>query len=520
MRSQFTGNRRGSISFGVGRPVGIGTCPARLPARMLDTIPGALAWSALALVVIGACYAPMAVILGAALLACYSAVRFFLAAAANGRGLRLIQRWQATDWDAEYARRATPDSLPLDAVHHVVIIPNYGEDLQMLRRTLDHLARQARASVSMTVVLAMEALEPGAAGKGAQLKAEYGARFAQFLVVVHPRGLSGEVQCKSANQAWALRWAERLLTGDMGYDPDHLLVTSMDADTIWHPDTFEALTVLFAADPHRYETFWQAPIRYHANVWRTHPLLRLVHAYSSAWELAYLAAPWWQSLPMSSYSMSLRLLTGVGYWDPDVIADEWHMYIKAFFQRAGGVRLQPVFLPFYASATPGETLRQAIIERYLQTLRHAWGAKEIGFALSQMAEHRQVPARTGLRLVFRVAHDNLLSGVGWVIMVLGAQVPMLFHPAVIQQNLGSPPFVLLQLSLAVVSVLTVGFWVLDLRTRPARPAPWTWRERLYELASVPLLTVMSLLCLALPAIHAQTRLMLGLPLRFRVTAKT
>ncbi len=491
-----------------------------LSGRVLDAIPGVLAWSALALVVTGAYFAPMAVVLAAALLACYSAARFSLAAVANGRGLWRIRRWEAIDWDAEYARRSTRDSLPLDAVHHVVIIPNYQEDVSILRRTLDCLAQQAPASASMTVVLAMEALEPGAAEKGARLEVEYGARFARIMVTVHPRELSGEMQCKSANQAWALRWAERVLVSREGHDPDHLLVTSMDADTIWHPAYFEALAVLFATDPARYKTFWQAPIRYHANVWRINPLLRLVHAYSSAWELAYLSAPWWQALPMSSYSMSLRLLSSVGSWDLDVIADEWHMYIKAFFQRASDVHLQPVFLPFYASATTGETLRQAIIERYLQTLRHAWGAKEIGYALSQMAGHRQAPAHASLRLVLRVAHDNLLSGVGWVIMVLGAQVPLLFHPAVIQQNLSAPPFVLLQVSLAVVSVLTVVFWVLDLRTRPARPGPWTRRERLYELVSVPLLTVMSLLCLALPAIHAQTRLMFGMPLRFRVTAKT
>ncbi len=483
-------------------------------------IPGLLAWGALALVVLGAYMAPMLAVLSAALLACYSAVRFVLAAVANARGLRLIRQWEAIDWGAEYERRRGPGSLALDAVHHVVIIPNYGEPPHVLRRTLDHLAQQARAAESMTVVLAMEAREGDGAAKGARLQSEYEGRFARVLVAVHPKALSGEAQCKSANQAWALRWTERVLTGDLGYQPDHLLVTSMDADTIWHRDTFAALTVLFATDSQRSTTFWQAPIRYHANVWATNPLLRIVHAYSSAWELAYLAAPWWRALPMSSYSMSLRLIAEAGYWDPDVIADEWHMFIKTFFQRAGDIRLQPVFLPFYASATGGETLWQAVKARYLQTLRHAWGAKEIGYALSEMARHPQTPARGGLGLVVRVAHDNLLSGVGWVIMVLGAQVPMLFHPDVIQRNLASAPFILLQGSLAVITVLTVLIWALDLRLRPARPAPWTKRECLYELASVPLLTVMSMVCLALPVIHAQTRLMLGLPLRFRVTPKT
>jgi len=71
----------------------------------------------------------------------------------------------------------------------------------------------------------------------------------------------------------------------------------------------------------------------------------------------------------------------------------------------------------------------------------------------------------------------------------------------------------------VVTLLTVAFWLLDLRNRPARPAPWTWRERLAELASVPLLAIMTFACVALPVLHAQTQLLLGIPLEFRVARK-
>src|SRR5690606_22397496 len=69
-----------------------------------------------------------------------------------------------------------------------------------------------------------------------------------------------------------------------------------------------------------------------------------------------------------------------------------------------------------------------------------------------------------------------------------------------------------------VSILTIFFWVLHLRIRPPRPTPWTMRERLYELASLPLLAVMTLICVAMPVLHSQTRLMRGIPLQFRVAA--
>ena len=97
---------------------------------------------------------------------------------------------------------------------------------------------------------------------------------------------------------------------------------------------------LFALHEARHLRFWQAPIRYHGNIWEINPLLRIVNAYATAFELAYLASPWWLAMPMSSYALSLRLLHSSGYWDGDVIADEWHMFIKAYFARGGTVQVE------------------------------------------------------------------------------------------------------------------------------------------------------------------------------------
>jgi hypothetical protein len=488
--------------------------------RTLDMIPGGLAWLALGGVAVSAYFAPRVLIVGVALLTAYTAVRFAFAAAAALWGIHLVRRWEGMDWRAEYDRRATEDSLPVDSVRHLVVIPSYHEESGILRRTLDGLAAQPSARTRISVVLAMEAAEPGSAEKGAQLSAEYGGAFEHVFVTVHPHDIPGEMQCKSANQSWAIRRARQVMVDELGINADHIVVTGIDADTLWHPAYFECLSVLFATDPRRYATYWQAPIRYHANVWAIHPLMRLLHAYSSAWELAYLAAPWWQGLPMSSYSLSLRLLERAGYWDADVIADEWHMYLKSYFRRSGDQRLQPVFLPFLASATTGTTIRRAIKERYWQTFRHAWGAKEIGYTLRQIAQCPKTPRWRASLLLLRVAHDNLLAGAGWVVMFLGSQLPLLLHPAWARTALASSPFVLFQVSILVVTALTILFWALDLHVRPPRPEPWTTGERLLELASLPLIAVLTVLCVALPVLHAQTRLMLGKSIRFRVSPKT
>ncbi|MCB9437131.1 MAG: hypothetical protein H6673_09095 [Anaerolineales bacterium] len=521
MPYQSPGARRPNVQFGVAQ-TGVNVAPAPIPQRILDAIPGALAWFSLGLVVLGAIYAPLVMLMGAAFLGLYSSTRFMLAGVAAVMGLRRIRRWHQTDWQYEYYQRRTDDSLPLEAVHHIVIIPNYKEELSTLRTTLDRLAEQPNALDSVTIVLAMEAGDPDAVTKGEILQAEYQRLFANFFVPVHPKGIQNEIQCKSANQAWAARWAKRRLVDEMGMNIHHIVVTTMDADTLFDKHYLEALGVLFATDDRRYSAFWQSPIRYHSNVWEINPFMRLLHAYSSAWELAYMAAPWWQTLPMSSYSLSLKLLDNSGYWDSDVIADEWHMFIKSYFKREGDLVLRPIYLPFLASATGGDNLLSAVKRRYSQTLRHAWGAKEIGYTISQMREHPYVGFRQGFRLLFRVAHDNLLAGAGWVIITLGTQLPALLHPHLLIGNEKSPQFILLQISFAMVSIMTLFFWGIDVRIRPPRPEnqKQTSVERLQSLISIPMLPTITLVCLAFPVIQAQTQLMFGIPLHFKVTKKS
>lgn len=525
MPYQSSGGRRNSVQLGVARGTRPGAAPTPLTQRNLDGIPGCLAWLALLVSLALAVLAPYSILLLASLLGLYSALRFLFAGIANFMGLRKIRAWQQTDWQAYWQQQAGPDSLNPDDVQHLILIPNFSETVATLRATLQNLARYPEARQRMTIVLALEAAEEGSVAKGELLRQEFQARFASLHCSVHPRGLPGEMQCKSANLAWAARWARQNLVGDGKLQLDNLVVTSMDADTLWDTRYFSALTSLFALHPQRHLRFWQAPIRYHANIWDISPPMRLVNAYSTAFELAYLAAPWWLPLPMSSYSLSMRLLEQSGYWDGDVIADEWHMFIKSWFVRSGQVRLERIFLPFAAHATTGNTLREVVVNRYQQTLRHAWGSKEVGYIIARMLERPDVEFGVAFQLLFRVAHDILLAGAGWVLLTVGSQVTFLFHPEILQEllelNVRSPIFMALQLSFLLVSVLCVVLWAQDVSMRPPRPAdrPQTLRERLLTLVSFPLMLVLALVFVALPTLQAQTRLMLGIPLQFRVTRK-
>lgn len=492
--------------------------------RVLDSAPGCLIWITPLCCALGAAFVPQFTLLLSAVVALYVAVRFVIAGGANLLGLWRIRHWQTIDWRQHYENHVRPDSLPWDAVQHVVIIPNYNEPLDVLRATLDALKQSDVAASKLTVVLAMEEAEDDCVQKAKRLQAEYASYFARFYFTVHPGGLPGEMQCKSANLAWASRWIKHELVDKFDVPIDCVIVTTMDADTRWHRDYFSALTALFALSPDRHRLFWQAPSRYQDNIESLHPIMRLVNDYSSAIELGHLAATWWWALPISSYSLSLRLVDQAGYWDGDVIADEWHMFIKAFYVTDTRLRVAPVFLPYRVRVTAGNTLPEAVRNRYLQTLRHAWGSKEISYVVCQMIAHTQSPKLPGLRLLARVAHDVVMSGFGWMLVFSGSLLTLLLHPGLLRDFIAAPAqvpgLVILLLSIALMFVQGAVYAYLEgrLRLRESAVQKAADDESVTRLSFV-LLPVLMFVFVTLPVLHAQTLLMLGRSLQFRVTRK-
>jgi hypothetical protein len=493
----------------------------RLMTWLLDAMPGWVVILVLFVTVAGAVIAPRLTVYASGLVAMYLAVRLLFIMVAAVRGLRAIQNAELTDWHARYLLEATPDALAWEAVRHIVLIPNYDEPESVLCRTLSHLAQSRRSQQNMIIVLAMEAAETGSREKANRLAAMFSDHFAEIFVTVHPRGLPGESQCKSANLGWAFDWVRRELVDRRGWNAETLIVTAMDADTIWHPAYFDALTFAFATTLDRDRCFWQAPIRYHGGIHESHPLLRSINAYATVIELGYLQASWWQSLPISSYSMSMRLLERSGSWDADVIADEWHMYIKAFFAQQANVRLEAIYLPFTATAVQGASLWQTIRNRYSQTVRHAWGSKEVGYTLSNMMN--QSPDTNTLRLLLSVSHDVMLSGAGWVALSVGSQLPPLLDSGLrteyLHRPLIFPQTLLLEIALLIVAVVAVSIVAIDVRSRPPRVRKSSLSDRLLEGLSVLLMPVHVLIFVTLPLLHAQFMLLVGRSLQFKVTPK-
>lgn len=488
---------------------------------------GFISWFAIALCVIGVLRFPGRLSIAVGVMLAYLLARMAVTLAFSIRGSRLCTDWASRDWsdDAAVADLVTPrrpDTSPPFGprdVHHVVLIPNYEETVGVLEATLNGLAAQACAREQLTVVLAMEQKEPGSAEKGAALATRFARRFANIVVTVHPGNLPGEIACKGSNEAWAAREAKRFVVDELGVPIERVTVTSCDADSILHPHYLAALSRMYAADPERHGVFWQAPLFYYNNLWKVPTPVRLMAYITHALVIQQLANPLAKPLPLSTYSMSLKMLHEIGYWDPAVISEDWHIYLQAFFARDGAVALRRIFLPISADMPDGDTRWRALVNMYHQSVRHSWGAEDIGFVMQEWAG-TWTPFFTTARLLYQVLIAHLLRSIPWFVFTAGSLLSLMTMRGLNPMPLRYPMLpIVLQYLWSLSSVCMIVLVTMELHRNPP-PRLSSLPVRILEIgAAWVLLPAITLMFGALPALYAQTKLMLGLGLTWRVTPK-
>lgn len=489
--------------------------------RFLDILPGAIAWLVIVVTVVASFLAPIIPVLMAIVVQAYWGFRGLGILTFGVIGFRKIARDSRVDWYARYQREASwrPGVIPWNVVQHIVIVPNYKEPLDVLRRTLGSLAEQSHVTKRIWVVLAMEAKEAGADVKARQLQVEFGGRLGGVFFTLHPEGLPGELPGKSSNEAWAAKWTYESLIKKLGHDINTLTVTSCDADSRFHSSYFACLTYEFATNPNRNLRIWQAPLFFHNNAWDVPAFIRFVTLSMGINQLAQLASKGKHTFPISTYSAGFKFFYGVGNWDTDVIPEDWHMYLKCFFANRGQVRVEPIFLPTTGDAPRGETLVGTAVTRYQQALRHAWGIKDFSYAVMESLRHSEISLQSRLGKIATLLREHLLWSVSLFILLIGFWLPHLASPSFFGTTIGAICSSFYNDVLIGASIVSPLLPLLDYFGGPPLPTKTLWWKIPSAIIQWNLMPAVLLFFVAIPSLHAQTRLMVGKDLVYRVTRK-
>jgi hypothetical protein len=403
-------------------------------------------------------------------------------------------------------------------VRHMVIILVANEPADTYQRTLEALARQTCPIKQLAVVMATEERFPKGKTEADRLRNTLGNKFGEYLVTVHPADISGEIKGKSSNEAYAAKEAKKYLVDEKGWDINYITITSNDADAILHEQYFAYLTFKFLDDPNRYRKFWQPAIVFYNNIWKIPAMTRIINIFSNVWQIGLLVRKD-RLINFSNYSGSLKMIDEIGYWDTDVIPEDYRIFFKAFFKLDGKVEVEPIFLPSSADAAESTTIWKTFKNEYEQKKRWAWGVSDLPLFIEMYLNQPRVSFLNKTLRVLRVIEDHLLWPVNWFIITIGVSVVTLINPAFKRTTLG---FMLPRISSGILTIsllFLVIILIIEFRHRPSRPKEVPlWRALIAPLEFI-LMPISGFFFNALPGLDAHTRLMLGKYIEYRITEK-
>jgi hypothetical protein len=477
----------------------------RLETRLYEIIPGALVWSTLFFSLILSYYHPLWMVYFIIIYDLYWLFRvmYYLPF--------VLISWITYRRDLKKDWLAMSQALPrFEKIYHVILLPTYNEDLIVLEDCLDSLLKSNYPKDKMIVVLGGEERAEGSFWPKAEVvKQKYGDKFFDLLVTIHPKDLLGEIIGKGSNVNWM---GHRVLdrVNELGINVDDVVVSSFDVDTVTHPQYFACVTYKFLSIENPHRNSFQPVVLYNNNLWESPAPVRVAMFGTTFWLMTELSRAEGM-MTFSSHSMTLRMLVDVDFWQRDIVSEDSRIFLQGLVHYHGDYHVTPIYLPVSMDTVMSGSYLKALVSLYKQQRRWAWGVENFSFMAKAFSRDKIMPLMTKVSFLWKQLEGMYTwATVPLLIFLLGRLpfwlAPEVFRSYAIFQN---TPFTLEWLMrFAMVGVFASA--LLSATLLPARPHNIPrWQTPVVMLFQWLLLPVTFVLFGALPAIDAQTRMMLG-----------
>jgi len=526
--------------------------------RLLEMIPGLLAWGALLLPVVLAIYYPVTIALLAIVYALLWLFRSIRLSINLYRGYWRTQDAMKVNWNLLLDLVENPDKidptikqtdlsksllkpqkifnlelknlknrmtwlkqkdqyLKPSQIYHAVLIVTYKETYELVRESVKSYAESFYPYNKMILVIGGEEGDQENFEKIAQrIDEEFKDKFHKIITTVHPKGLPGEIPGKSGNATFAGKKLKKYLD-DQGIDNEHVILSNFDADTVAHPAYFSELTFKYLITKNRCKKAYQPISMFHNNIWDVPVMMRMVALSCTFWRMSE-ALDKHKYKSFSSRSMSFQTVLDTDYWDPSVIPEDSRQYWTAYLKYNGKHTVSCIYTPVYMDAVLSDNYIETFKSQYVQLRRWAWGVMDFPFMALNLARHPKIKFGEKAYRIFYFLENSFFWATGPLIIMFSGWLPSLMNPEFGRSVLGYnlPATTSLILTIATVGIIMCGVISLVIVPHNSNMKPWKRVSLFFQWLLVP---VTSIFLSAFPALDAQTRLLFGRHLEYKVTEK-
>ncbi|MFH0855897.1 MAG: glycosyltransferase family 2 protein [Candidatus Omnitrophota bacterium] len=485
--------------------------------RFLDIIPGFLSWGVIIGLILLAIFNPVCCAVIIIIFDFYWIIRTIYLTTLLVMAHHKLYRQKDTNWLIKCRRLGAQSGL--DRLKHLVIFPVYKEGPDVLGPSLRSIQECNYPKDKVIVVVAFEERNPHSKENAEKLEAEFKGVFFRYLSTFHPDGISQEARTKGANATWAAKKARELLSSE-GIPEEDVVVSCFDADTCVAKEYFGCLSYHFMTSPNPHQASYQPIPVYNNNIWQAPSFARLVEISSSFCQMIE-SMRLEKFVTFSSHSMSFKTLVDIDYWPVDMVSDDSVIYWKAFLFYKGNYRVVPLYITVSMDVAYSNGFFQTIRMQYKQKRRWAWGVENFPFLVSAFLEDNKIPLVKKIRRSFHLLESHVTWAVWAIILVFIGPLPIIlggafFNQMAIGYNLPKVTGLLFNFTFGA----SLAWIILSRIILPPRPKEVSWVKNIIMVLEWVMVPFIILILGSLPALDAQTRLLLGRYMEFNPTQKS
>jgi len=404
---------------------------------------------------------------------------------------------------------------------HLIFLPTYKEPYEVIEATFQNLLKTKYPTDKMTIVLAGEARDKKDFLKIAEIiQRKFGIYFNKLIITVHPQNLPDEVPGKGSNLNYAGYQVLKYID-EQGWDYARVIVSTFDVDTHVHPEYFSYLTYQYLTIENPTRHSYQPLAFYHNNIWESNFITRVVANSTTFWLLTDLARPE-RLFTFSSHSMSFKALVDIGFWQKDIVTEDSRIFLQCFIYYNGEYQVKPMYIPVSMNTVYVDKFWRSMINQYKQMRRWAWGVEHFPYMAWNFAKKKSIPFLKKLRYLWNQTEGVYSWATAPILIFLLGRLPLAMASKEEQATYiaQQAPYILeFLMSVAMVGLVVTAIFSTILL--PPKPKKYHWAKYLIMVFQWIIFPISMILFGSIPAVDAQTRLMLGgrFRLGFWVTEK-
>lgn len=484
--------------------------------RIFETIPGIIIWATIIAAVLFSWLAPAIVAVFIIVFDLFWLLRVSYLSFHQISSYRQMKKNIRENWLEKLEKLEDREWKKL---YHLVIIPTYKENLNILKTTFQSLAESHYPKDKIIVVLATEE-RAGLQGitTAEKIKEEFGKIFFQFFITTHPKDIPGELSGKGSNFAFAFAKAKHELIDKLSIPYEDIIVSNFDSDTRPYPQYFGRLTWCFVHAETPLKTSFQPIPIYNNNIWQAPAFSRIIAVSGTFWQMMQQERQE-QLVSYSSHAIPFKVLAEVGY-PYNMVSDDSRIFWKSFLFYDGDFKAEPLHYPVSMDAVLAEDLKKTASNQYKQQRRWAWGCENIPYLIFCFIKNKKIPLWEKIRQTL-ITLDGFWSWamvalltffLGWLPLWLGGEK---FQTTMLSYNLPKLTSYIMTIAMSGMIVSAV----MSMLLLPPMPKNFGKNKKLSMFFQWFLLPFTLIIFGSLPAIESQTRLMIGKRLGFWPTEK-